>query len=136
MGVVVFCNDFGSKTQDHTACFYQLKQVENSLNQVFREIAAQNNQVLTPPASPIKPYQYQHSINVAAKKLLLSLTVLSSMHHEEINPHHTSCLINAIETLKKSIAIFEENKQQLAQILLVCSSIKSLLEKIGSNTSL
>lgn len=134
MGIVSFLGGLSTKKPSLIAQTNAIASAEQALTIIFRDIASEKNQLLYPALThPISHAKHQATVISSAKNLMKSLSTLIFTTQGSSIESPLIDLINATESLEKSIAAYQENDQVLSQLLLSCSSIKIHLEKIRSN---
>lgn len=128
MGVVSFFNTFSSNRKTDPSFTTRLMDANQTLDQVFRTIALEKNQMLYPVSTnAISHKEHQSAVVIATKKLV---TNLQHIDNQGIESTDFLDFINTIHTLETAIATYQTDEQSLPQLLLACSSIKLALEKM------
>ena len=128
MNVLGLFNDANLKKQPPDTIVDLIVQTELALTTLFRDIAAEKNQMLNSIVyNDITPAAYQAAIIKSAQHLAEQLNKLVA---RQTGATPNGDLIGNIRALDQAIIAFQHNEQLIAQLLLVGSSIKLCVEKI------
>ncbi len=129
MGVVSFLHKFNTKKRSVAVSTEKLMLADQALGLVFRTIALEKNQMLYPvQTNAISHKEHQAIIVDAAQKLVVRLQTLVDNQDAHPTPQPLD-FITTIQALNNAIDAYQEDEHTLPQLLLVCSSIKTSLEK-------
>jgi hypothetical protein len=131
MNVLTLFGDVSPKKQPPDTILDLIVRTELALTTLFRDIAAEKNQMLNAVIiHGTHPAYYQAAIIRSAHHLVQQLKNLAAKQTDDKHTLAAADLTGNITALNRAIEIFEENEQAVAQLLLICSSIKLHVEKI------
>lgn len=131
MGIMSLFAEVGEKKQPPDDLADAIVHAEVALTMIFRDIAAENNNLFIPGSvCTVNRGQYHDVIVQAAKKLACCLQEVATM----IPPHNLTPtradIMGVMLALEETTNAYQKNTATLADVLCMCSCIKTNLEKI------
>lgn len=131
MGIMTLFADAGEKKQPPGNLGDAIVHAELALTMIFRDIAAENNNLFIPGSvCVINQTQHHGTIVASAKKLTQSLQNLNAMLEQQNASNNQTDIGGVRLALEEIIACYQKNRASLADVLCICSTIKTSLEKI------
>lgn len=131
MGIMSLFADAGEKKQPPGDLGDAIVHAEVALTMIFRDIAAENNNLFIPGSVCTIDQTKHHSVVVAsAKKLNASLQELATMLSHQNTRNSQTDIAGIKLALEEIMMCYQKNSATLADILRICGTIKTNLEKI------
>ena len=131
MGIMSLFAEVGEKKQPPDDLADAIVHAEIALTMIFRNIAAENNNLFIPGSvCTINRAQNHDTVMIAAKKLAICLQELASMMPQQSIADTKADIVGVARALEETASAYQKNTASLADILRMCGNIKTSLERI------